>query len=627
MKRHFLAVLFLLLGTVSAFAQTYVGPIDASGVAAAHCYALRACSAAYATAGGNAITIQRASDNTTLNVAVLSNGNLNTAAAVTFCASTTCTITTWFDQVGTANETQSTVADQAALTFNCINSTLPCAVYTGGQQYSAAIATIAAPWTLATVAIRTSGTGFQSNIDASSGGNLAFNDAANSALFSFGPSSFSAAATDNVWHSMQASGAAGNLILEIDGVGTTNTGTPSSNSGSLMLGAASGSAFLLNGKQTQNIVWATNLSPAQLTALNANDCAFWATGTGCTGSSIAPNNAAIFYSPYGWNVTSTAAQTIDAGAYFKTLFSGSSLTLNFNVTNNSTPLSEIYYRVDGYEAQTPWIEATVASTITVTLPTNTSQYPFHLIEVTVKSTSQTINRWNSPSNTVVVFSGLTLGAGQTVSAPVVLSHNMLVLGDSITEGVRTVNQTATNDTDQNDAMQGWAFGLGGRLGAEIGVVGFGNLGLTVQGSGNVPVLPSSYNLLFAGQARTFSPQPDLIVINIGTNDGSASGASVTSALIAVLNGLITANPGTPIAVMEPFANIQTAALQAGVAGCSNPSVVTFVNTTGFVNPTFGIDSTGFHPTGANDLGKVAAQVANAVRPLLNPRRFNISVTN
>lgn len=626
MKKHFLAALFLLLSTISALAQ-YVGPIDASGVAATHCYALRACSTAYATAGGNAVTIQRASDSTTLTIAVLSNGNLNTAVAVTFCTATTCTITTWFDQVGSVNEIQGTVSAQATLSFNCINTTLPCAVYAGGQQYSGTITTIAAPWTLATVAERTSGTGFQSNIAATAGGNLAFNDVANSALFSFGPGSFSATATDNVWHSMQASGAAGNLILEIDGTGTTNTGTPASNSGSLFLGAASGSAFLLNGKQTQNIVWATNLSSSQLTALNANDCVYWATGSGCMGSSIAPNNAAIYYSPYGWNVTSGAAQTIDAGAYLKTMFTGSSLTLDFNVTNNSTPLSEIYYRIDGYEAQTPWIEATVASTIVVTLPSNTSQYPYHLIEVMVKSTSQTINRWNSPSNTAIVFTGLTLGPGQTVAVPQILSKNIIVLGDSITEGVRTVNQTATNDPDQNDAMQGWAFGLGPRLGAEEGVVGFGNLGLTTIGSGNVPVLPSSYNLLYAGQARTFSPQPDLIVINIGTNDGSASAASVTAALITVLNGLITANPGTPIAVLQTFANIQTAALQAGIAGCSNPNVITFVNTTGFVNATFGVDSTGFHPTGANDLGLVAAQVANAVRPLLNPRRFNISVTN
>ena len=43
---------------------------------------------------------------------------------------------------------------------------------------------------------------------------------------------------------------------------------------------------------------------------------------------VAPNNAAIVYSPYNWSVSSGNAITPNAGAYFSTLFTGTTCTLN-----------------------------------------------------------------------------------------------------------------------------------------------------------------------------------------------------------------------------------------------------------------------------------------------------------
>lgn len=344
--------------------------------------------------------------------------------------------------------------------------------------------------------------------------------------------------------------------------------------------------------------------------------------------SVLPNNSVIQYSPYNWNVTSSAAQTINSGAYFRTLLNGTGCVLNFNVTNNSTPTSEIYYRIDGYETQAPWTNVPVAATVTITYPTNTSAFPYHLVEVLVKSTSETINRWNTPSNTAVILSSITLtGATNAPVAPVALTKNIIHYGTSISEGVRTVNQTATNDTDRNDALMSWAYNLGRNLGAEIGLIGFGASGLTVTGSGNVPALTTSYNLMYQGQARTFSPVPSLIILEEGTNDGAATAGAVTTALTTVLNGLLTACPGTPIAVMRPYNGTKAAELIAGIAACTTPSLVTYVDTTNYLNPSLGIDSLNLHPSGPNGLSELSSQVANAVRPLLNPRRFNITVTS
>lgn len=344
----------------------------------------------------------------------------------------------------------------------------------------------------------------------------------------------------------------------------------------------------------------------------------WA-GAACAQVVVAPSNPAIAYSPYTWNVGNGSATTISAGAYFRVLFTGTSVSLAFNVSAEGSPASELYTRVDGYETQSPWTEASVAATVTPTMPSNTSAAPWHLLEVVVKSTSETLARWSTSPQTAVSLTGITLASGAAVVAPQMSSCTVLLYGDSITEGVRTVNSTAANDTDRNDAMQGWAYAQRGLLGCEVGIVGFGATGLTVAGSGSVPALPSAFALLYPGAPRSFSPPPDLIVLNEGTNDQNASAAAVSAALQQVLAGLLAATPAsTRIAVLRPFGGFQAAALQAGIAAAGSPRVF-YVDTTGFFNTAFGVDSTGLHPTGVNDLGLIAPQVSNALRALLPGR--------
>ena len=331
---------------------------------------------------------------------------------------------------------------------------------------------------------------------------------------------------------------------------------------------------------------------------------------------LAPNDPSLVYSPGNWNVTASAATTINAGAYFRTLTSSTSLTLNFNVANNSAPVSQIEYRVDGYDKQAPWTTAAVASTIPITLPSDLSAAPYHLLEVRVKSTSETINRWTAPSNTAVVFTGISLSSGASGVAPGAATKSILVCGDSITEGVRTINSNATNDTDRNSAAMGWAYKLGELLGAEVGVIGFGATGLARGGSGNVPAFPTSIQSYYAGASRSFSTPVDLVVINQGTNDGDA--AATTSGLTSALNFLLSKMPNTPIAVMRPFNGSMASALQSGISACSNPTMVKYIDTTGFLNSSYGIDSLNLHPLGPNDLAIVAPQVAAALKPILYP---------
>lgn len=332
---------------------------------------------------------------------------------------------------------------------------------------------------------------------------------------------------------------------------------------------------------------------------------------------IVPNNAAVIYSPYNWNTNATDAFTINSGAYFKTLFTGTTCVLNFDVTNNLTPLPQIWSRIDNG----PWTQSTIATTVTLTIPAATlsnADIPYHRLDVLVKSTTETRNRWNTTSATAVDFRGITLDSGASVVAPIKFPKNVIIYGDSITEGVRTVGEAAANDTDRNDSMFTWTYVLGELLGAEIGNIGFGGSGFSVTGSGNVPILTSSYNLLYQSVSRTFSPVPDLIVCNDGTNDGATN---TTSAITTFLNAILAACANKPIVLLRPFPATQGGQqepfMQAAAAACNNPSLVHYVTTSGFFNTTYGADSGNVHPSGPNSTYLIGPQVASALLPFIS----------
>jgi hypothetical protein len=344
-----------------------------------------------------------------------------------------------------------------------------------------------------------------------------------------------------------------------------------------------------------------------------------ADGTDSTAASplIDPTNSSILYSPGNWSVTSGGASTINPGAYFSVMFTGSSVAMNFNVANLAGS-SEIYYRIDGYEAQSPFTESVVASTITPAMPSNTTALPYHLLEVVVKSMSDGPNRWNIPSQTAVILTGITLSSGASVAPPMAApGGNVLVYGDSITEGVATVNATSANDTDQNDAMMGWAYDLRKLLGVEVGVIGFAGTGYINSGAGNVPGLQYSYGFSMQGATAPTVSNLKMIVINDGQNDGLSSSSEETAAVVTVLNGLISKYPNVPIVLLETFSGGQAPAIQAAIPACSNPSQVSWVGTTGFFNPAFGGVSN-VHPSGPNNLALVGPKVAGALENILYP---------
>lgn len=73
-------------------------------------FSLRKLSSSYA---GSAIQVRRSSDNSTQNIGFTSSGDLDQSALTSFCASTDCFVTTWYDQSGNSlDATQTTDTKQ-----------------------------------------------------------------------------------------------------------------------------------------------------------------------------------------------------------------------------------------------------------------------------------------------------------------------------------------------------------------------------------------------------------------------------------------------------------------------------------------------------------------------------------
>ncbi|MGI4789090.1 MAG: GDSL-type esterase/lipase family protein [Janthinobacterium lividum] len=318
------------------------------------------------------------------------------------------------------------------------------------------------------------------------------------------------------------------------------------------------------------------------------------------------NDPAILYSPYNWDVTSSHAKTINAGAYLKVIFSGTSCRLTAETNGDAAPFSEFWARIDGG----PFQKYTLAAgNPTFTVADGLADRS-HLLEVVIKSTSETIDRWNSQA-TAVVFTGVVLDTGASVRLPVRKPYNILIYGDSITEGVRTAGYAGIpNDTDRNDAAQDYSWLLSQSLPAEVGVVGFGATGLTRGGSGAVPALPQSYKFLWAGQPRSFLPVPDLVLYNEGTNDRS----SITADFLTVIRGIQAAAPNCKQMLLLPFNGSRASELKATVAQAASRNVA-FGDTTGFWNSADASD--GLHPYDYAHIGFIAPKVAALAAPLLS----------
>lgn len=330
-------------------------------------------------------------------------------------------------------------------------------------------------------------------------------------------------------------------------------------------------------------------------------------------STIAPNDPNIVYSPYTWDVTAGAAKTINAGAYLRIAFTGTPGTLaaTFDITNMVAPASQVGIRIDGGN----WLNVEVAASVPLTIPTDNT-WGSHTVEIVVIATTQAHPRWVAPQGPAIIFTGLTADTTVTTRLQRERSIYAMAVGDSITEGVRTLNMDAVLDTDRNDSRLSYAYPLGDLLGAEIGVVGFGGTGISKAGAGGVPKFRDSVPYLWDGKARSLATPraPDFILAHIGTNDPESLDADVVADTTSLLNGWIAATAATPIIVLPGWLQRKATQIQQGIAACDAPSRVHYVDTTGWWATADAAD--GLHPYGYINTTDLSQRVAATIKPII-----------
>lgn len=230
--------------------------------------------------------------------------------------------------------------------------------------------------------------------------------------------------------------------------------------------------------------------------------------------------------------------TINEGAelYFKVK---GTTTVNINFIMNSVKATPFFaYSIDGGVFTRQLITSP-------TLPTITTDE--HVIRVVIDGLTESEDKWVGEKG--IAFEDITVDEGGKIIGILPKNRKIMFFGDSITEGIRVLNMNA--DSNGNSATGAFPFIASEKLNAISYRVGFGATGATKGGSGGVPKLLSFINNMTSSRQSPYY-EPDLVVVNIGTNDKTAAASLYISELNKALDSLTIKYSGTPLFVMIPF---------------------------------------------------------------------------
>lgn len=367
---------------------------------------------------------------------------------------------------------------------------------------------------------------------------------------------------------------------------------------------------------TNGTLYSFRVSAVNSAGTGTASTAATATPTAVSAGTILPNDTNIVYSPYNWNVTSGSSITNCSGAYMRFAVSGTptAISISFDLAGLSGSVTYVM-TVDGTAVTTGSVTS-ATTTLAVTIPSN--GWPEHTVEIVFTNLYGGSAKWTPTLDKFVKITGLTLTPTScTLATNRRRPYNLLCYGDSILEGYSAPSSGVT------DGRLGWGYGLGAALGAEVGIVGYSGQGWTKTGVGAIPIFSTTYNAVYSGVSRSFtSPsQPDLILINMGTND---NGADITSSMTSVLSGLLSATTTSKIVIIQQWGGtLYKTTMQSVIASSSAPSRITYLDTTGWLATADTADNT--HPWGYINLVDLTPRIATAVKQLLTgsvtPKRY------
>ena len=142
-------------------------------------------------------------------------------------------------------------------------------------------------------------------------------------------------------------------------------------------------------------------------------------------------------------------------------------------------------------------------------------------------------------------------------------------GDSITEGIRALNMSASSNG--NSATNSYAWQCAEALGVTPYLIGYGATGILSTGSFHT--MKNAIDYLSSGRPVINTEAPDLIVVNHGTNDGKYSAEVFGEALAETLTHLREKYPEAPIVYLIPFCGVHADTIKSVVKSMDNTFVV------------------------------------------------------
>ena len=236
----------------------------------------------------------------------------------------------------------------------------------------------------------------------------------------------------------------------------------------------------------------------------------------------------------GTNVKSTINQGSEL--YFK-VKNTTSINVNF-IVNTAYKTPYFAYSIDGADMTRQLVTSPTLPTVSL---------DEHIIRVVVDGVTEAENKWIGEKG--FAFKDITVDSTGTVTGVLPKNKKIMFFGDSITEGIRVLNMNA--DSDGNSATAAFPYIASTNLNAISYRVGFGGAGVTKGGNGGVPSLINFIDNMTKNRLAPYY-EPDVIVVNIGTNDFDAATDVFKSQYTAVINRLLIKYSGTPLFIMVPF---------------------------------------------------------------------------
>ena len=207
-----------------------------------------------------------------------------------------------------------------------------------------------------------------------------------------------------------------------------------------------------------------------------------------------------------------------------------------------------------------------------------------------RTSKESQERWFSPVVSCVTFKGIE--AEGFAELPEDTRPKIEFVGDSITEGLSILVEPEHYFAGNNsvlyrcDSTLGYAYLTAKKLNFRPYIMGYGALGVTHSGNGNVPEAPKAY-CYYSDGCPMESINADYIVINHGTNDAKMDKTLFREKYTELISVVRKRNLHSKIICLTPFGGYLAEEIEDCVTAFNkeNNDCVFFINSTGWISPT------------------------------------------